>query len=67
AGIAPARLPAYTVARLVAYWRATPRLRLSLDVDNLFDRTYYTSSVAATPWVAVGEARSVTLGAQYRF
>jgi iron complex outermembrane receptor protein len=67
AGTAPFELPAYTVAKLVAYWRIDARLRLSLDVDNLFDRRYYTSSVAATPWIAEGAARSVTLGAQYRF
>ena len=67
AGIAPFELPAYTVAKLVAYWRIDSALRLSLDVDNLFDRTYYTSSVAATPWIAVGDARAVTLGIQWRF
>ncbi|NYF20870.1 iron complex outermembrane receptor protein [Xanthomonas sp. JAI131] len=67
AGIAPARLPAYTVAKLLAYWRIDDRLRVSLDVDNVFDRTYYTSSVAATPWVAVGAARTVSAGVQYRF
>ena len=67
AGIAPRQLPAYTVARLVGYWRIDTRLRLSLDVDNLFDRRYYTSSVAATPWVALGTARMLTLGMQYRF
>ncbi|MEZ0472181.1 TonB-dependent siderophore receptor [Luteimonas salinilitoris] len=67
AGVAPSELPAYTVAKLTAYWRPTSALRLSLDVDNVFDRTYYTSSVAATPWVSVGEARTLTLGAQWRF
>lgn len=67
AGIPSFELPGYTVAKLVAYWRIDPTLRLSLDVDNLFDRTYYTSSVAATPWVAVGNARTVSLGAQWRF
>ncbi|MCT8275338.1 TonB-dependent siderophore receptor [Xanthomonas translucens] len=67
AGIAPAQLPGYGVARLLAYWRIDERLRVSLDVDNVFDRRYYTSSVAATPWVAVGAARSVTAGVQYRF
>lgn len=67
AGTAPFELPAYTIAKLVAYWRIDARLRLSLDVDNLFDRRYYTSAAAATPWIAEGAARSVTLGAQYRF
>ncbi|MFC6841061.1 TonB-dependent siderophore receptor [Xanthomonas theicola] len=67
AGIAPARLPAYTVAKLLGYWRIDERLRVSLDVDNVFDRSYYTSSVAATPWVAVGASRTLTAGVQYRF
>lgn len=67
AGVAARRLPAYTVAKLVAYWRLNDRMRVSMDVDNLFDRRYYTSSVAATPWVALGAARTLTLGAQYRF
>lgn len=59
-------LPAYTTAKLVAYWRATPALRLSLDVDNVFDRTYYTSSYNRL-WVTPGTPRNVTLGAQYKF
>jgi iron complex outermembrane receptor protein len=44
AGTARFDLPAYSVARLVAHWQLAPRLRLSLDVDNLFDRHYYASS-----------------------
>ena len=63
AGRAPFELPGYTTAKLVAYWQLAPRLRLSLDVDNLFDRTYYTSSFQAT-WVAPGPARSLVLGLQ---
>jgi iron complex outermembrane receptor protein len=59
-------LPAYTTAKLVAYWRATPTLRLSLDVDNLFDRTYYTSSYSRV-WVTPGTPRNVTLGVQAKF
>ncbi|XAH21849.1 TonB-dependent siderophore receptor [Xylophilus sp. GW821-FHT01B05] len=59
-------LPAYTTAKLVAYWRLDARLRLTLDVDNLFDTTYYTSSYSRL-WVAPGTARTVTLGLQARF
>jgi len=59
-------LPAYTTAKLVAYWELAPRLRLSLDVDNLFDRTYYTSSSQAT-WVSPGAARSIVLGLQAKY
>lgn len=59
-------LPAYTTAKLVAQWRLSPTLRLMLDVDNLFDTTYYTSSFSRV-WVTPGTARSATLGLQARF
>lgn len=64
---APAfELPSYTTAKLVAYWRINPRLRLTLDIDNVFDRTYYTSSYSRL-WVTPGTPRSVTLGLQAKF
>lgn len=59
-------LPAYTTAKLAAYWRVSPTLRLSLDVDNVFDTTYYTSSYSRV-WVAPGAPRSATLGVQAKF
>ncbi|WP_119153239.1 TonB-dependent siderophore receptor [Caldimonas tepidiphila] len=59
-------LPGYTTAKLVAYWRLSPVLRLSLDVDNLFDRTHYTSSYSRL-WVAPGTPRSLTAGLQAKF
>jgi iron complex outermembrane receptor protein len=63
AGAAPFELPAYTVARLVAHWHIARGLRLSLDVDNVFDKIYYTSSYQRT-WVAPGSPRAVSLGLQ---
>lgn len=64
---APAfELPAYTTAKLVGYWRFSPNLRLSLDVDNLFDRSHYTSSFSRL-WVTPGTARTVTAGLQAKF
>jgi iron complex outermembrane recepter protein len=66
AGTAAFWLPAYTTAKLVAHWRISPSLRASLDVDNLFDKTHYTSSFSRV-WVTPGAARSVTLGLQARF
>lgn len=66
AGTPAFELPAYTTAKLVAYWAVSPTLRLSLDVDNLFDTTYYTSSYSRV-WVAPGAPRNLTLGAQLRF
>ncbi|MEF7613242.1 TonB-dependent siderophore receptor [Aquincola sp. MAHUQ-54] len=59
-------LPSYTTAKLVAYWRITPTLRATLDVDNLFDRTYYTSSYSRL-WVTPGTPRSWTVGLQAKF
>jgi iron complex outermembrane recepter protein len=59
-------LPAYTTAKLVAYWRLSPNLRATLDVDNLFDSTYYTSSYSRL-WVAPGTARNLTVGLQAKF
>jgi iron complex outermembrane receptor protein len=60
------KLPAYTTAKLVSSYWPTARLRLSLDVDNLFDKVYYPSSYQQI-WVAAGEDRRVTLNAQYKF
>jgi len=58
-------LPAYTTAKLVASWRLSPTLRLSLDVDNLFDTTYYSSSYSRV-WVTPGTARNWSLGLQVK-
>lgn len=59
-------LPAYTTAKLVAYWRLNPTLRVTLDVDNLFDKTYYTSSYSRV-WVTPGTSRTITVGLQAKF
>ncbi len=59
-------LPKYTVAKLVAYWKVNPTVRFSLDVDNLFDKTYYTSSFNRL-FVAPGTARQITGGLQAKF
>jgi len=59
-------LPAYTTAKLTAYWRITPSMRLTLDVDNLFDKTYYSSSYSRV-WVTPGADRSITLGFSAKF
>lgn len=63
AGQAAFELPAYTTAKLVAYWRLSPTLRLTLDVDNLFDQTYYTGSYSRL-WVTPGAPRTVAIGLQ---
>jgi iron complex outermembrane receptor protein len=51
-------LPAYTTAKLVSYWQLSKSIRLSLDVNNLFDRNYYTSSWGSL-YVTPGAERSI--------
>jgi catecholate siderophore receptor len=57
-------------------WRATRALTLQLNVNNLFDETYYTrargNNVANGPghtagWATPGDARSAMLTAIYEF
>lgn len=38
------RLPAYTTVRLTSYWQMDDRTRLTLEVHNLLNKTYYTAS-----------------------
>ena len=66
AGTPAFELPAYTTAKLTGYWRITPTLRLTLDIDNVFDRDIYTSSYSRV-WVTPGTPRNFTLGLQARF
>jgi len=60
------RLPAYTTVRLTAYWQVNPRVRVTLDVNNLFDKTFYVAS-----WnnltVLPGLGRQVVAGLQAKF
>lgn len=51
-------LPSYTTARLLGYWQMSKSVKLSLDVLNLFNRQYYTSSWAGL-YVTPGAQRSV--------
>ena len=59
-------LPAYTTARLLASYAPNAQLRLALNVENLFNRSYYASSYSQL-WVAPGAERTLTLNAHYRF
>lgn len=59
-------LPGYTTVRTMAYWKPNKTLRFSLDIDNLFDKTYYASSYDVY-WVTPGMPRTVTLGMQAKF
>lgn len=54
-------LPAYTLADLLAYWQYSKTVRVTLNVDNLFDKTWYASSYSSV-WVLPGAGRTVRLG-----
>lgn len=57
-------LKSYTTWSLVGSWKATPRLGLSLDVENLFNKVYYASSYSQY-WVYPGTERRITLTARF--
>ncbi len=60
------KLPAYTTVRLVSSYTPNKKLRLSLNVDNLLNKTYYASSYSQV-WVAPGSPRTASFNAQYKF
>ena len=59
-------LPAYTLGRLFGSWRATDRVEVFGEVQNLFDETYYTNSFASL-WVQPGTPRTGSVGVRLRF
>lgn len=59
-------LPSYTTVRTMAYWKPNKTLRFSLDIENLFDKTYYASSYDVY-WITPGAPRTMTLGMQAKF
>jgi iron complex outermembrane receptor protein len=59
-------LPAYTLVRAFAAVELTRTVGLRLDVDNLFDQTYYTNSFSAL-WVQPGTPRNSRVSASFRF
>jgi iron complex outermembrane recepter protein len=52
-------LPGYTLAKALVNYEPNEWLRFSVDVSNLFDKTYYASSYS-TLWVQPGTPRTVT-------
>ena len=59
-------LPAYNLARLFTRYAISDALALRLEVNNLFDETYYTNSFSAL-WVQPGTPRSARLSAELSF
>ena len=56
----------YFVHRATVAWKATDQLELRLNVNNLFDKTYYTR-IRNNGWATPGDTRSAVLTANYRF
>lgn len=59
-------LPSYTTARLFGEIKPSDSFSIRLDVDNLFDETFYTNSFADV-WVEPGAPRRFRLTASYSF
>jgi len=59
-------LPSYTAARLFGEIEPVEGVNLRLDVDNLFDETFYTNSFSDV-WVEPGAPRRVRVSASYSF
>ena len=60
------RLPAYTIVRADATWAVTPRFDVRLDLENLFD-VHYISSSYADVWTMPGAPRNVRVTLRGRF
>ena len=59
-------LPEYTTVRLFGELNVTEDLAVRVDIDNLFDETFYTNSFANV-WVEPGAPRRFRLTATYGF
>jgi len=59
------KLPAYTVVKFVSAYEVSKNLRLSFNIDNLFNKAHYVNSYSQL-WVAPGTPRKFTLGLTYR-
>lgn len=59
-------LPAYTIFRLISSYAPTKKTRVSLNVDNLFNKSYYASSYSQV-WVMPGATRTVSLTVRHTF
>jgi outer membrane receptor for ferric coprogen and ferric-rhodotorulic acid len=69
-GLGRIQQKAYTLADLVVGYRASKQLDIQLNVNNLFDRTYYKAIGYDTGWGPVdsyGDPRSFMLTARYQF
>jgi len=56
----PFELPAYSTVDLLAHYKASEDLTVGLNLNNLFDRSYYERSYNST-WVLPGEPRNLSV------
>jgi len=59
-------LPAYTTFDLLGRWQVNQDLSFNVNLDNVFNRTYYERSVSRS-WVVPGEPRNLTVGLSFKF
>jgi len=59
-------LPSYTTARVFGEIRPSDKFAVRIDVDNVFDETFFTNSFANV-WVQPGTPRQFRLTASYFF
>lgn len=60
------RVKSHTVHRAMAGYQVSDRLSLQLNLNNVFDKQYYTR-VRNNGWATPGDAHSAVLTATYRF
>lgn len=59
-------LPSYTLVKLTGSFNVTEQIKISADVNNLFDKEYYASSYSQL-WVQPGTPRQYTVRASFNF
>jgi iron complex outermembrane receptor protein len=59
-------LPSYTLVEIFASYKPTAHVKLSAEVHNLFDKTYYPASYSQV-WTQPGSPRTFTIRASYSF
>lgn len=59
-------LPSYTIAKVLGSFNITDQIKISADVNNLFNKKYYASSYAAL-WIQPGAPRAFTVRASFDF
>jgi iron complex outermembrane receptor protein len=60
------KLPSYTTVRVAATYQVSPSLALQAEINNVFDKEYYTNSFADV-WVQPGAPRNGSVSAVYKF